>query len=59
MSAIDKCRLALTQCSKCYGCNRLSDDTFRGDDGCKNFRDGISEPEKKREFKNLSPSKNP
>ena len=38
MAAIDKAALALTQCWTCFGCNRLQDDSFRGDNTCKNFR---------------------
>lgn len=38
MSAIDKAALALTQCRTCLGCNRIDDDTFRGDDNCLNYR---------------------
>lgn len=37
MSVTDKAAQALTKCHKCLGCNRQEDDTFRGDDNCKNF----------------------
>lgn len=38
MSIVDKAALALTQCYKCLGCNRLEDESFRGNDTCTNFR---------------------
>jgi hypothetical protein len=38
MSVVDQAALALTQCRKCAGCNRLSDESFRGDDTCQNYR---------------------
>jgi len=38
MSMIDKAKLQLTKCAKCTGCSRLSDDSFRGDDGCVQFK---------------------
>jgi hypothetical protein len=38
---IDKAKLQLTKCAKCVGCERLNDDSFRGDDQCKQFKQGI------------------
>ena len=38
MAAIDKAALALTQCWACLGCNRLEDESFRGDDTCQHYR---------------------
>lgn len=38
MAAIDKAALALTQCWNCAGCNRLENETFRGDNKCKRYR---------------------
>jgi hypothetical protein len=38
MAAIDKAALALTQCHRCSGCNRLESETFRGDNACQSFR---------------------
>lgn len=38
MSMIDKAKLQLTKCAKCVGCSRLDDDSFRGDDGCMQFK---------------------
>jgi hypothetical protein len=38
MAAIDKAALALTQCWKCLGCERLEDESFRGDNTCQNYR---------------------
>lgn len=43
MSAIDKAALALTQCRKCAGCNRLEQENFRGDDTCMNYRKADAE----------------
>ena len=37
MAAIDKAALALTQCRKCMGCERMEQDDFRGDDTCQNY----------------------
>lgn len=37
MAAIDKAALALTQCWSCLGCERLQDESFRGDNNCKNY----------------------
>ena len=37
MAAIDKAALALTQCWTCLGCERLQDESFRGDNNCKNY----------------------
>jgi hypothetical protein len=38
MAAINKAALALTQCWACLGCNRLEDESFRGDAKCQNYR---------------------
>lgn len=38
MSMIDKAKMQLTKCAKCVGCSRLDDDTFRGDNGCFQFK---------------------
>jgi len=43
MAAIDKAALALTQCWKCFGCNRLENSEFRGDDTCQNYRKADAE----------------
>jgi hypothetical protein len=43
MAAIDKAALALTQCWKCAGCNRLEDESFRGDDKCRNYRKAVND----------------
>jgi len=39
MDHIANARLALTQCWKCLGCNRLEQPGFRGTNKCNNFRD--------------------
>lgn len=36
---IQNAKLALTQCWKCLGCNRLEDNNFSGDDHCKSFKE--------------------
>jgi len=38
MGVVDKAALALTQCWKCLGCNRLEDENFRGDNKCQTYR---------------------
>lgn len=38
MSVVDKAALALTQCWKCLGCDRLENESFRGDNECKGFK---------------------
>ncbi len=38
MGVVDKAALALTQCIKCAGCDRLENENFRGDDKCQNYR---------------------
>lgn len=38
MAAIDKAALALTQCWTCLGCNRLENESFRGDAKCQSYR---------------------
>jgi len=43
MAAIDKAALALTQCWKCLGCERLNEENFRGDDTCQNYRKADAE----------------
>ena len=39
MSITDKAALALTKCRKCLGCEKLSDESFRGDNNCPNFQE--------------------
>lgn len=36
---IQNAKLALTQCWKCLGCNRLENINFQGDNECKSFKD--------------------
>ena len=38
MGVVDQAALVLTQCHKCAGCNRLEQESFRGDDKCQNYR---------------------
>jgi hypothetical protein len=38
MSMIDLAKRQLTKCAKCVGCERLQDDTFRGNDNCMTFK---------------------
>jgi len=37
MAAIDKAALALTQCWRCLGCERMESESFRGDDKCQSY----------------------
>jgi hypothetical protein len=38
MAGINDCLRALTKCGKCIGCSKLEDETFRGDNSCRNYR---------------------
>ena len=46
MNYIANARLMLTKCSDCLGCNLLENENFRGDNNCRNFRNGVSKDEK-------------
>jgi hypothetical protein len=38
MSTIDLAKRQLTKCVRCIGCEKLDDDSFRGDSNCLRFR---------------------
>ena len=46
MNYIANARLMLTKCRDCLGCNLLENENFRGDNNCRNFRNGVSKDEK-------------
>ena len=47
MNYMANARLMLTKCRYCLGCNRLEDENFRGNNNCRNFRNGISQKDEK------------
>lgn len=46
MNYLANARLMLTKCRDCLGCNLLENENFRGDNNCRNFRNGVSKDEK-------------
>ena len=42
MNYLANARLMLTKCRDCLGCNLLENENFRGDNNCRNFRNGVS-----------------
>ena len=46
MNRIADMRLMLTKCRDCLGCNLLENKNFRGNNNCRNFRNGVSKDEK-------------